>query len=130
MLYYSLNNNSPKVSFQDAVIKGLAPDKGLYFPEEIEPLETSFFENIESYSNNEIAFELIKQFVGYEIPTKKLKEINSLLPEEHFFRIHNSFIINLNKLKQFIKSDGYVILEDNHRIPVSRQKKSDFLEKF
>ncbi|CAL2075025.1 LytTR family transcriptional regulator [Tenacibaculum dicentrarchi] len=64
------------------------------------------------------------------VVTKKLKEINSLLPEEHFFRIHNSFIINLNKLKQFIKSDGYVILEDNHRIPVSRQKKSDFLEKF
>ncbi|MCD8411274.1 LytR/AlgR family response regulator transcription factor [Tenacibaculum finnmarkense] len=64
------------------------------------------------------------------VVTKKLKEINALLPEEHFFRIHNSFIINLNKLKQFIKSDGYVILEDNHRIPVSRQKKSDFLEKF
>ncbi|MBE7647373.1 LytTR family DNA-binding domain-containing protein [Tenacibaculum finnmarkense genomovar ulcerans] len=64
------------------------------------------------------------------VVTKKLKEINALLPEEHFFRIHNSFIINLNKLKQFIKSDGYVILEDNHKIPVSRQKKSDFLEKF
>ena len=43
MEYYSLNNNSPKVSFQDAVVKGLAPDKGLYFPEEIKPLEASFF---------------------------------------------------------------------------------------
>ncbi|MEX6626671.1 LytTR family DNA-binding domain-containing protein [Tenacibaculum pacificus] len=64
------------------------------------------------------------------VVTKKLKEINLLLPDDHFFRIHNSFIINLNKLKEFIKSDGYVILEDNHRIPVSRQRKSEFLEKF
>ncbi|CAM1345808.1 LytR/AlgR family response regulator transcription factor [Tenacibaculum crassostreae] len=64
------------------------------------------------------------------VVTKKLKEINSLLPEDHFFRIHNSFVINLNKIKEFLKSDGYVILEDNHKIPVSRQRKSDFLEKF
>ena len=75
MKYYSLNNNAPIVSFSDAVIKGLAPDKGLYFPESITPLPTSFFENIESYSNNEIAYELIKQFVGDEIPTEDLIEI-------------------------------------------------------
>ena len=61
---------------------------------------------------------------------KKLKEINLLLPEDHFFRIHNSYIINLNKIKEFLKSDGYVVLENNHKIPVSRQRKSDFLEKF
>lgn len=64
------------------------------------------------------------------VVTKKLKEINLLLPEEHFFRIHNSFIINLNKIKEFLKSDGYVIIENNHKIPVSRQRKSDLLEKF
>ena len=62
--------------------------------------------------------------------TKKLKEVNLLLPEDHFFRIHNSYIINLNKIKEFLKSDGYVILEGNHKVPVSRQKKSDFLDKF
>ncbi|REH56412.1 LytTR family two component transcriptional regulator [Tenacibaculum gallaicum] len=64
------------------------------------------------------------------VVTKKLKEINLLLPEDHFFRIHNSYIINLNKIKEFLKSDGYVVLENNHKIPVSRQRKSDFLEKF
>lgn len=64
------------------------------------------------------------------VVTKKLKEIDSLLPEDHFFRIHNSYIINLNKIKEFLKSDGYVVLENNHKIPVSRQRKSDFLEKF
>ena len=63
------------------------------------------------------------------VVTKKLKEVNELLPEEHFFRIHNSFIINLHKIKEFLKTDGYVILENNHKIPVSRQKKSAFLEK-
>ncbi|WP_291869504.1 LytTR family DNA-binding domain-containing protein [Maribacter sp.] len=60
--------------------------------------------------------------------TKKLKEVNELLPDETFFRIHNSYIINLNKIKEFLKTDGYVILKPNHKIPVSRQKKSDFLD--
>ena len=35
MRYYSLNHNSKHSSFADAVIKGLAPDRGLYFPERI-----------------------------------------------------------------------------------------------
>ena len=60
--------------------------------------------------------------------TKKLKEVNEMLPEETFFRIHNSYIINLNKIKEFLKTDGYVVLKSNHKIPVSRQKKSDFLD--
>ena len=60
--------------------------------------------------------------------TKKLKEVNELLPEDSFFRIHNSYIINLNKIKEFLKTDGYVILQSNHKIPVSRQKKSGFLD--
>ena len=60
--------------------------------------------------------------------TKKLKEVNTLLPQNSFFRIHNSYIINLNKIKEFLKTDGYVVLESNHKIPVSRQKKSDFLD--
>jgi two-component system LytT family response regulator len=61
--------------------------------------------------------------------TKKLKEIDSLLPDESFFRIHNSYIINLNKIKEFLKTEGYVVMESGHRIPVARQRKSDFLDK-
>ncbi len=61
--------------------------------------------------------------------TKKLKEVNLLLPEHLFFRIHNSYIVNLSKIKEFIKTEGYVIMESNHKIPVARQRKSEFLEK-
>ncbi|MFS4455156.1 LytR/AlgR family response regulator transcription factor [Maribacter sp. 2304DJ31-5] len=60
--------------------------------------------------------------------TKKLKEVKELLPDDSFFRIHNSYIINLTKIKEFLKTDGYVVLKSNHKIPVSRQKKSDFLD--
>ena len=41
MQYYSLNKKAPKTSFEKAVRKGLAPDKGLYFPEKITPLDLS-----------------------------------------------------------------------------------------
>ena len=63
------------------------------------------------------------------VVTKKLKEVNSILPEHYFFRIHNSFIVNLDKIKEFIKNEGYVIMSSNHKVPVARQRKSDFLEK-
>jgi len=75
MKYYSLNHNAPKVSFREAVIQGLAPDKGLYFPENITPLDGDFFDGIESKSNEEIAFEAIRQFIGDEIPENILKQI-------------------------------------------------------
>jgi len=75
MKFYSLNNQAPKVSFKDAVIAGIAPDRGLYFPEVIEPLPSSFFERIENLSNHEIAFNAIHQFVSEDIPNEKLKEI-------------------------------------------------------
>ena len=75
MKYYSLNNKSHHVSFQEAVIQGLAPDRGLYFPETISKLPQSFFDKIENLSNVEIAFEAIKQFVGTEIPEAELRQI-------------------------------------------------------
>lgn len=75
MNYYSLNKKAPNASFKDAVIKGLAPDKGLYFPETITPLPQSFFETIDNLSYTEIAYEAIKQFVSPEIPETVLKTI-------------------------------------------------------
>lgn len=75
MNYYSLNKKATNTSFKDAVIKGLAPDKGLYFPEIITPLPKSFWKNIDDLSYFEIAFEAIKQFVSPEIPEDVLKTI-------------------------------------------------------
>ncbi|SKB57588.1 threonine synthase [Maribacter arcticus] len=75
MKFYSLNNTAPEVSFDIAVVNGIAPDKGLYFPEEIKPLPSSFFEKIESLSNEEIAFTAIQQFVSGLVPDNVLKDI-------------------------------------------------------
>ncbi|MBF4505647.1 threonine synthase [Flavobacterium sp. JLP] len=75
MKYYSLNHNAPTVSFKEAVIQGLASDKGLYFPENITPLNPVFFNVIENLSNNDIAFDVMQQFVGDEIPEAHLREI-------------------------------------------------------
>jgi threonine synthase len=75
MNYYSLNHEAPSSTFKNAVVKGLAPDKGLYFPESITPLPTDFFKNLDKLSNSEIAFKAIKQFVSPEIPEAVLKTI-------------------------------------------------------
>ncbi len=75
MNYYSLHKKSPNTSFKNAVINGLAPDRGLYFPETITPLSEDFIKNISDYANEEIAFKVIEQFVGDEIPKKELQEI-------------------------------------------------------
>lgn len=75
MKYYSLNKQSPDVDFKEATIKGQAPDKGLYFPEHIPVHEPAFFENIEQYSNEEIAFRLIHPYVAGAIPDEALRGI-------------------------------------------------------
>lgn len=75
MNYYSLNKTAPTASFMEAVIKGLAPDKGLYFPESITPLPQSFYDTIDNLSYSEIAYRAIKQFVTPDIPDDVLKTI-------------------------------------------------------
>ena len=60
MKYYSLNHNSKPCSFADAVKKGLAPDRGLYFPEKIPILSKKFFNEIQDQSIPEMAFKVIK----------------------------------------------------------------------
>src|SRR5215210_860067 len=75
MLYYSTNKQSPKADFKEATIKGQAPDKGLYFPENLPQLPAGFVENIIDYSKEEIAFTAIEPFVGNTIPKDILKKI-------------------------------------------------------
>lgn len=75
MKFYSLNKQSPITDFRDATIKGQAPDKGLYFPERIPSIEKKFFDNIEQYSDEEIAFRIIQPYVGESIPGDDLRKI-------------------------------------------------------
>ena len=75
MNYYSLHHKSPISTFKNAVVQGLAKDRGIYFPANITPLSKDFIANITKYTHHEIAYEVMKQFVGDEIPTEKLKEI-------------------------------------------------------
>lgn len=77
MQFYSLNKKSPDVNFKDATINGQAPDKGLYFPYQIPQVKKELIENIESISNEEIAFEVIKPYVGDTINETDLRRIVS-----------------------------------------------------
>ncbi|RFM33840.1 threonine synthase [Chitinophaga silvisoli] len=75
MKYYSLQNKQHVVSFEDAVVAGLAPDKGLYFPEQIPAFDKQFLDNIGEKSEVEIGYAAIKPFVGEEIPDEVLRKI-------------------------------------------------------
>ncbi|WP_418638685.1 LytR/AlgR family response regulator transcription factor [Winogradskyella sp.] len=61
--------------------------------------------------------------------SKKLKEVHASLPASDFFRVHNSYVINLKQVSEYLKTDGYIILDNAKKIPVSRSKKSAFLDK-
>jgi len=77
MNYYSLNKRSPVVDFVTATILGQAPDKGLYFPETILQVSKDLIDNIENYSNEAIAMEVIAPYIGDAIPKDVLEKIIS-----------------------------------------------------
>lgn len=61
--------------------------------------------------------------------SKHLKEYENLLTDQHFIRVHNSFLINLKGVKKFIKADGgYILMNNDDPVSISRSKKDDFLE--
>lgn len=75
MNYYSTHKKSPEVGLQEAVIKGLADDKGLYMPEKIKRLPETFFENSSQMTFREMAFEVASVFFGEDLEATTLKEI-------------------------------------------------------
>jgi threonine synthase len=75
MKYYSTNKNSLLTTFKEATIRGQAPDKGLYFPETIPQVEKNLIGDIEKLSNEEIAYRVIKPYVGNEINDSDLFKI-------------------------------------------------------
>lgn len=75
MKYFSLNDPHHTSNFEEAVLRGLAPDKGLYFPQEINKLPKSFFTSLKEKTKVEIAYEAIQAYVGNEIPREALEKI-------------------------------------------------------
>lgn len=75
MKYYSTNHIAPEVSLQEAVIRGLAPDKGLYMPKAIKPLDKDFFEHIEDMTFQEMAYRVADAFFGEDIEVSSLRQI-------------------------------------------------------
>lgn len=63
-----------------------------------------------------------------EMLSKKIKEVEVIINNDTFFRVHNSYLVNTSFIKEFIKSDGqYLVLKNGTNIPVSRSKKEDLL---
>jgi two-component system LytT family response regulator len=62
---------------------------------------------------------------------KTLKDVEETLQEYHFYRIHNSHLINLQHIEKFVKADGgYVLMTDGEHITVARNRKDGFIEQF
>ena len=75
MKYYSTNHQVSDATLQEAVVKGLASDKGLFMPYEIKALSQSFYDQIENLSFQEIAYQVADAFFGEDIPAETLKQI-------------------------------------------------------
>ncbi|MBQ3634117.1 MAG: threonine synthase [Bacteroidales bacterium] len=73
MKYYSTNNRNETADLKTAVLKGLAPDKGLYMPESIPVLPQTFWDSLPGKSMAEIGFEMLKHFFCPDIPEDRFK---------------------------------------------------------
>jgi two-component system, LytTR family, response regulator len=63
------------------------------------------------------------------ILSKSLKELEHALPKEQFFRIHHSYLINLEHIRRYVRgTGGEVIMDNNRSLPVARSKKDAFIE--
>ena len=75
MKYYSTNGKALDATLEEAVVRGLASDKGLYMPRQIKPLPQSFYDEIETLSFPEIAYKVADAFFGEDVPAETLKQI-------------------------------------------------------
>jgi two-component system LytT family response regulator len=62
------------------------------------------------------------------LASRPIGEYEELLQEERFFRVHRSFLVNLDHIRKYVKGDGgYVVMSDGAEVEVSRRKKNDFI---
>lgn len=75
MKYRSTAGKTPDVTFEEAVVKGLAPDRGLYMPERIPELPKEFFDRLPEMSLPEMASEVAQALFGEDVDPDRLKAL-------------------------------------------------------
>ena len=75
MRYYSTNGKAPLASLREAVVNGLAPDRGLYMPERIKPMPKAFFRDLPKLDLPETAFAVATNFFGEDVEPEALEQI-------------------------------------------------------
>ena len=75
MKYYSTNKQAPEATLEEAVVKGLAADKGLFMPFTIKTLPQEFYDSIDTLSFQEIAYRVADAFFGEDVSADTLKQI-------------------------------------------------------
>jgi two-component system LytT family response regulator len=74
--------------------------------------------------------EIFTQDGKKHLVSRTLKEYDELLSDQNFYRIHNSYLVNLNAVKKYVRGEGgYVIMNNDQSLDVSKRKKDGFLEK-
>lgn len=104
----------------------------------IEKLAVPSFEGINFYNTGEVIFcaadghytTLYMMHGRRELVTRNLKDIENMLVNSGFCRVHNSYLINLKHVLRYIRGEGgYVILTEDHHVDISRRKKDEFLKR-
>ncbi len=117
-LYKIIEKIRPQVTYNKITLA--LSGKTMY----VEPHEILYCKSDGNYT--EIFFENERK----ELLSKKIKDIELMINNPLFFRIHNSYLVNLNHIREFVKSDGqYIILDDSTSLPVSRSKRKELQDK-
>ena len=65
------------------------------------------------------------------VVSKVLKDIDEALSGPDFYRVHNSYLINLNRIKKFVRGEGgYIVMDNDVAISISRSRRQEFMEMF
>jgi two-component system LytT family response regulator len=92
---------------------------------EMVPIETILY----GESNDNYTYIFLKNKKKMLV-TRSLKEMEELLEEHSFVRVHRSFLVNLNEVERYVRGDGgYVMMSDGRMIDVSRSKKEELLKR-
>ncbi len=118
MLMQSVNSSGSQTISRIA----LTTSYGMLF---VETKDIIYCESNDNYTN-------VKLVGGKKLLiSKTLKEIDETLSGPDFYRIHNSFLVNLRHIQKFVRGDGgYVVMDDDTEVSISRTKKQDFLDMF